>query len=208
MSVASERWQKPIAYLSGLALAGWILWFAIHPTYPFQTDHLNKDMGLWSLRFLFACLLLSPVSRWIRQPWLRRWRRPLGLLAFGFALLHTVHFLLWGRVWPDRMNLLFVRPYLVVGLVALVLFTPLALTSSDTAVRWTTPRRWRRLHLLTYPAAALSVIHELMAYGPLKGEAGLYSALIILLAGNKLLRMVQEAARRRRPARAQPAAAA
>ena len=29
------------------------------------------------VNFLFACLLISPVSRWTRQPWLRRWRRSL-----------------------------------------------------------------------------------------------------------------------------------
>jgi sulfoxide reductase heme-binding subunit YedZ len=196
MSAAADRWLKPVAYLAGAALAGWLVWFALHPTYPFQTDRMNKDMGLWSLRFLFACLLISPVSRWIRQPWLRRWRRPLGLLAFYFAALHTVHFLLWGRLWPDRMGLLFARPYLTIGLVALILFVPLALTSTDGAVRWTTPRRWRRLHLLVYPAAALSVIHEVMAFGPLKGEAGLYSALTVLLVGARLVRMAQEAGRR------------
>jgi sulfoxide reductase heme-binding subunit YedZ len=207
MSAASDRWLKPLAYLAGAALAGWMLWFALHPTYPFQVDRINKDMGLWSLRFLFACLLISPVSRWTRQPWLRRWRRPLGLLSFYFAALHTVHFLLWGRLWPDRMGLLFARPYLTIGLAGLILYVPLALTSTDSAVRWTTPRRWRRLHLLVYPAAALSVIHEVMAFGPLQGEAGLYSALTILLTGNKLLRMAQEAGRRRSPARAQPAAA-
>jgi sulfoxide reductase heme-binding subunit YedZ len=197
MTPASDRWLKLLAYLAGAVLAGWMLWFALHPSYPFQVDRINKDFGLWSLRFLFACLLISPVSRWIRQPWLRRWRRPLGLLAFYFAALHTVHFLLWGRLWPDRMGLLFARPYLTIGLVALILFTPLALTSTDRAVRWTTPRRWRRLHLLAYPAAALSVIHEVMAYGPLKGEAGLYSVLTVLLVGARLARLAREAGRRR-----------
>ncbi len=196
MSPASDRRLKPLAYLAGAALAAWMLWFALHPRYPFQVDRINKDFGLWSLRFLFACLLISPVSRWIRQPWLRRWRRPLGLLAFAFALIHTVHFLIWGRFWPDRMDLLFIRPYLTIGLVALILFIPLALTSNDAAVRWTTPRRWRRLHLLTYPAAALSVIHEVLAYGPMKGEAGLYSVLTVVLVGAKLIRVAQQAGRR------------
>ena len=207
MTPAVDHRLKPFAYLAGAALAGWMVWAALHPRYAFQVDRINKDMGLWSLRFLFACLLISPVSRWTRQPWLRRWRRPLGLLAFTFALLHTVHFLLWGRLWPDRMGLLFARPYLTIGLVALVLFLPLALTSNDAAVRWTTPRRWRRLHLLVYPAAALSVIHEVMAYGPLRGEAGLYCALTVLLAGNKVVRMAQERGRRQAPGRASPAPA-
>jgi sulfoxide reductase heme-binding subunit YedZ len=207
MSPASDRLLKAFAYLAGLGLALWMLWFALHPHYPFQVDRINKDFGLWSLRFLFACLLISPVSRWTRQPWLRRWRRPLGLLAFAFALLHTVHFLLWGRIWPDRMAVLFQRLYLTIGLVGLVLFAPLALTSNDAAVRWTTPRLWRRLHLLAYPAAALSVIHEVMAYGPLKGEAGLYSVLTVLLAGNKLARMARSAGRQRPPASAASRAA-
>jgi sulfoxide reductase heme-binding subunit YedZ len=204
MTASVERWLKPAAYLAGAALAAWMLWAAGHPHYPFQVDRINKDLGLWSLRFLFACLLISPVSRRTRQPWMRRWRRPLGLLAFAFALLHTVHFLLWGRLWPDRMGLLFARPYLTIGLVALLLFAPLAATSSDRAVRWVNPRRWRKLHLAVYPAAALSVIHEVMAYGPLKGEAGLYCALTVLLAGAKIARMAREAVRHRASA---PAAA-
>jgi sulfoxide reductase heme-binding subunit YedZ len=207
MTPGADRWLKPLAYLAGALLAAWMLWFALHPRYPFHTDRLNENMGFWSLRFLFACLLLSPISRWTRQPWLRRWRRPLGLLSFYFAVLHTVHFMLWGRLWPDRMNLLFVRPYLTVGLVALVLYLPLALTSNDPAIRWTTPRRWRRLHLLVYPAAALSVLHEVMAFGPLVGEAGLYSALTVLLIGGKLVQLARKTGRRRAPTKAQPAAA-
>ncbi len=81
---------------------------------------------------------------------------------------------------------------MTIGLIALVLFVPLAVTSADVVVRWIKPRRWRLLHLLVYPAAALSVIHEVMAYGPLKGEAGLYSVLTVLFLVNKGVRLVRE----------------
>lgn len=189
MTLPPEPWLKRVFYLAGLALAGWLLWVATHPARPFQIDRMNKDMGLWSLRCLFACLLISPVSRWLRMPSLRRWRRPLGLAAFGFALLHTVHFLLYGRLWPNRLDLLFKRPYMTIGLVALVLFVPLAATSTDAAIRWATPRLWRRLHLAVYPAAVLSVVHEVMAYGPMLGEAGLYSGLALVLTVARLGRV-------------------
>ncbi len=197
MTPASEHWLKRAFYLACTILAGWLLWIATHPSRPFQIDRMNKDMGLWSLRFLFACLLISPLSRWTRTPGLRRWRRPLGLAAFAFAALHTVHFLLYGRLWPDRLSLLLTRPYMTIGLVALVLFAPLAATSNDAAVRWTTPRLWRRLHLAVYPAAGLSVIHEVMAYGPLIGEAGLYSVLATVLIGARLVRLARDGWRRR-----------
>lgn len=189
----AERAMRNAFYLACAALAGWMLWRALHPVRPFQIDRINKDMGLWSLRFLFACLALSPLSRWLKAPTLRRWRRPLGLAAFAFAALHTGHFLLYGRLWPDRLDILFKRPYMTLGLIALVLLVPLALTSADVVVRWIKPRRWRLLHLLIYPAAALSVIHEVMAYGPLKGEAGLYSVLTVLFLVNKGVRLVREA---------------
>ena len=196
----SERTQRLLFYLACAALAGWMLWVALHPWRAFLVDRVNKDFGLWSLRFLFACLMLSPLSRILKVPALRRWRRPLGLAAFAFALIHTVHFLLWGRIWPDRLNVLIIRPYLTIGTVALVLFVPLALTSNDAMVRKVTPRRWRLLHLLVYPVAILSVVHEVMAYGPLKGEAGLYSVLTILLTGLRLaLGRKGPAAKPRRP---------
>jgi sulfoxide reductase heme-binding subunit YedZ len=183
---APDRRLKPAFYLASAVLAGWMLWVAAHPWRAFQPDRIDKDLGLWSLRFLFACLLASPVSRLLRAPWMRRWRRPLGLAAAAFALLHTLHFLVWGRIWPHRMEALLRRPYLTVGLVALVLFAPLAATSNDAAIRGLSPRRWRRLHLLVYPAAILSVAHEVMAYGPLMGEAGLYCLLLAVLVGAKL----------------------
>ena len=106
MNILGDRRLKPVFYLVCVGLAGWMLWVATHPWRAFQVDRINKDLGLWSLRFLFACLLIAPVSRILRAPWLRRWRRPLGLAAFVFAVLHALHFLLWGRVWPDHMDAL------------------------------------------------------------------------------------------------------
>src|SRR6201996_4162307 len=114
----AERAGRWALYAAMTLVGGWLLWRGGHPHYAFETDDVNKAMGHWSLRLLWACLLLTPLSRALRQPMLRRWRRPLGLGAFGFATLHTVHFLLWGRLWPDRLGLMFApgRPYTVKGL--------------------------------------------------------------------------------------------
>ncbi len=64
----AERALRNAFYLACTVLAGWMLWRALHPMRPFQIDRINKDMGLWSLRFLFACLALSPLSRWLKAP--------------------------------------------------------------------------------------------------------------------------------------------
>ena len=186
----AERLGRWGAYAAMTLLGAWLLWRANHPGHAFETDAVNKAMGHWSLRLLWACLLLTPLSRALRQPALRRWRRPLGLGAFGFATLHTVHFLLWGRLWPDRLGLMFQpqRTYMAIGVVALALFVPLVLTSNDWVVRRISPRTWRRLHLLVYPIAVLSLVHEVMSYAHLKGEAGLDCVLVPLLIAAKLVR--------------------
>ena len=184
----AERWLKLAFYLACAVLAGWLLWRASHQHRAFEADWVNKELGRWSLRFLFVCLLLSPLSRLLRQPAWRRWRRPLGLMAFAFAAIHTLHFLLYGRVWPHRMAILVQRPYLAIGMLALILFVPLAASSNDAVVRWMTPRRWRLLHGAVYPAVALSVVHEVMSYAQLIGEAGLYCALVVLVLAAKALR--------------------
>lgn len=199
-----ERAARWAAYAAMTALGAWLLWRAVHPHHAFETDEVNKAMGHWSLRLLWACLLITPLSRALRQPALRRWRRPLGLGAFGFGALHTVHFLLWGRLWPDRLGIMFVPPriYMAVGLLALVLMLPLALTSNDWIVRRMPPRLWRQLHLLVYPVAILSLTHEVMSYARLKGEAGLDCVLVAAFVLAKAWRMRPRPLPAPRPARA------
>ena len=58
----------------------------------------------------------------------------------------------------------------------------LAATSTDRMVRKLSPRAWRRLHAAIYLIVPLSVLHELMAYGEVIGEAGLYTLMIPVLA--------------------------
>ena len=141
-------------------------------------EQVNIELGLWSTRFLIGALAITPLSAWLREPSLKRWRRPLGLAALAFALVHASQYAVYSMIWPDRLHYLFRRPYLIIGFVAVLLLIPLALTSSNAAVRWLGPRRWKALHKLVYPAAALVVAHALLGFGnPLK-EPGLQAALI------------------------------
>jgi len=201
----AERAGRWAVYAAMTLLGAWLLWRANHPSHPFETDEVNKVMGHWSLRLLWLCLLLTPLSRTLRMPTLRRWRRPLGLGAFGLGMEHTVHFMIWGGLWPHRLNYLWQRPYQGIGLIALVLMIPLALTSNDWVVRRVPPRTWRALHLLVYPLAILSVVHEVMGFSPVRGEAGLDCGLIAAFCVARLFRQKWTRKTRRAPA-LQPAA--
>ena len=88
-------------------------------------------------------------------------RRPLGVWTFVYALAHAVVWAVYDQAAiPAFMIEEAARmAHVQLGLGALILMAPLALTSVDAAQRALTLRRWRWLHLLVWPAAALAVAH-------------------------------------------------
>jgi hypothetical protein len=59
-----------------------------------------------------------------------------------------------GRVVADIVK----RPFITVGFAAFVLLVPLALTSTQAAIR-RLGRRWQTLHRLIYVSAGLAILH-------------------------------------------------
>lgn len=159
----------------------------------------NIELGLWSLRFLMATLVAGSLGRVLRRPWLNAWGQPLGLAAFGFGLVHTIQYVAYAGLWPDRLERVLRKPYLDIGLVALVLMAPLAATSAAAIVRRMGFRRWKALHRLVYPIAVLSVLHHMMAYGsPVEGW--LFVGMLVVLFGERVAAWRARAALRTRAA--------
>ena len=50
-------------------------------------------LGLWSLRFLWLTLAVTPCRRWFGWSWLQRYRRMFGLYSLFYACLHLLAFL-------------------------------------------------------------------------------------------------------------------
>lgn len=123
---------------------------------------LNR-LGFWTLTFLVASLAATPAHDLLGLRWPVRVRRTLGLLAFAYGALHLAwylgvdEFFDLGEVARDVVK----RRFITVGLSALLLLFPLALTSTDRSVRRLGYVRWKRLHRLAYVAAALGVVHFL-----------------------------------------------
>ncbi|MCS6845253.1 MAG: sulfoxide reductase heme-binding subunit YedZ [Caldilineales bacterium] len=87
-------------------------------------------------------------------------RRALGLYAFFYALLHFAIF--FGLDYGLDVNLVLLelaeKRYILVGAAALLLLTPLALTSTKGWQR-RLGKGWKRLHRLVYPAGVLVIFH-------------------------------------------------
>jgi sulfoxide reductase heme-binding subunit YedZ len=122
---------------------------------------VENELGLTALIFLVASLACTPARRLWGWTWPTRIRRELGLFAFFYAMLHFLTYLVLdqGYDWQTILDDITKRPFITVGFLALVLLTPLALTSTTASIRRLGFRRWQRLHQLAYLAGVLAVVH-------------------------------------------------
>jgi methionine sulfoxide reductase heme-binding subunit len=150
---------------------------------PIET--ITHRTGDWTIRLLLTTLAVSPLRRITGWNWLIGYRRTVGLMAFSYACLHFLTYLVLDQgfpiqgfaityVWEDIAK----RPYITVGFTAFLLLIPLALTSTKNWVR-RLGRRWTLLHRSIYVAGALGVLHYLWL---IKGErpTAVYYALVLV----------------------------
>ncbi len=150
---------------------------------------ITDTLGLWALRLLVATLALTPL-RYLTgsSDWLR-YRRMLGLFAFFYLSLHLAMYVVVDRRfdWRTLGEDLAKRPWITLGFLAFVLLVPLALTSTQAAMR-RLGRRWQRLHYLVYPAAVLGCWHFYWQVKRDVREPLAYAAALALLLGVRAVR--------------------
>jgi methionine sulfoxide reductase heme-binding subunit len=154
---------KTLTWIACLAPAAWLTWGAITNNLgPDPTAELAFATGLATLRLLAITLAISPIRKLIpRLSWLIRFRRLLGLFAFFYATLHMLTWLALYNGFDVHAMLIDVtrRRFIMAGAAAYLLLLPLALTSTNWAIRKLGGKNWNRLHKLIYLAAICGVIH-------------------------------------------------
>ena len=165
---------------------------------------LVHENGTMALRMLVATLAITPLRQLTGHSDLLRLRRMLGLFAFFYALLHLSSWVVFDQGMDLQMILSEVvkRPYLLVGLSAVLLMLPLALTSTTAAQRWL-KRRWTRLHRLTYVIAVLAVWHFWWQVKKDLREPIAYAVIVAVLLGWRVWKRPRAAKARSAPATTQ-----
>lgn len=140
-------------------------------------ERIARETGETALRLLVLTMLVTPlvmVTQWKKA---LPFRRTLGVLAFAYALVHALAYM----VFEAGFDIFFVvddvleRNFIAVGMAAFLLMLPLGLTSNNYSVR-KLGRNWRKLHRLAYPIALLAPLHFLM----LKRDEDLTEPLVYL----------------------------
>ena len=153
---------KPLVFVLCLLPLAWLVYGAVADQLGANpAEALIRGLGDWSLRFLCLALAVTPVRIHTRTPQLARYRRMLGLFCFFYVCLHLLAYgwLDMGLDVADIGRDILKRPFILVGFTAWLLLLPLALTSTNGAVRRLGGKAWRNLHRLVYVVAPLALLH-------------------------------------------------
>lgn len=159
--------MKPITLLKAVAFAAALI-PAAALVYRFYTndltanpgDYITDQTGTWALALLVISLTVTPLRRLTRWNDLIRLRRMLGLLAFFYATLHMLTWVVFIHYFDTSFMVEDVveRPFITIGMATFLILSLLAMTSSRFAIR-KLGRKWQTLHRLVYLAAITAVVH-------------------------------------------------
>lgn len=116
--------------------------------------------GVGSLNLLLLTLSVSPIAKIMKQGYLLKIRRVLGLYAYTYAVFHLLNFLAFEVQFDGALFISEVikRPYITVGMITFFLLTALAITSVNKLKR-KMGRSWQSLHNTSYLIIILATIH-------------------------------------------------
>ena len=188
-----KPWVKPLVWLVCAVPAVALLVAAVTDNLGANpAEKLIRETGEWTLRWLWLTLAITPLREVTSLAGLLRYRRALGVTTFIYALLHFLSY-----AWLDKSFVVdeivrdvIKRNFILVGVVALVLMTPLALTSFNRAIKAMGAKRWQALHKLVYAVALLGLLHfywKKSAKNDLN-EVWVYAAILAVLLGWRVVR--------------------
>jgi sulfoxide reductase heme-binding subunit YedZ len=161
MSVLKSLWDQPYTFWALLCLPAIPMIIGLASGDAKMIHQLLHPSGEFAARFMIITMMITPLTMllkdWRGPRWLMKHRRYLGVAAFGYALLHTVLYLLdTGTLALSGGEMS--KFYIWTGWLAFFIFVPLAITSSDAWVHHLGPK-WKSLQRWVYGVAVLTLLH-------------------------------------------------
>jgi methionine sulfoxide reductase heme-binding subunit len=154
---------KTLTWVACLWPMGLLAYGAVTNTLgPDPSSKIALTTGYNTLLLLILSLAITPVRRLSpRLNWLIKFRRLLGLFAFFYGTVHMLTYVALYSGFNVQVMLddIAKRKFITIGVAAWLLLVPLALTSTNWAIRKMGGKNWNRLHKLVYLAAICGAIH-------------------------------------------------
>ena len=158
--------------------------------YQAINDNLGADpveavlhfTGIGAFNLLLLSLFITPLAKYAKQSLLLKFRRLLGLYSFSYAIFHLASFLAFEVQfdWELFIDEIIDRPYITVGMLALVILFSLAVTSVSSLKR-KMGKSWQKLHNGVYLAVILVSLHFYWSVKSEIIEPSIYIAITLTL---------------------------
>lgn len=162
---------------------GWIYYQGLNGNLPGDpVQYLLDFSGIGALHLLLLSLLISPLAKMLKFGQVMRIRKTLGVYAAVYALFHLYVFIAYELQyeWLLIIDEIIKRPYITVGMGALLILFALLVTSLN-KLKTMMGARWQSLHNFSYIAVLLACIHFLWSVKSDWYEPALYIAAAVLL---------------------------
>ncbi len=150
-------------------------------------EFITRQTGYWALVLLVASLAVTPIRRLTGWNDIIKLRRLIGLLAFFYATLHLVTWIVLDKFFDLDIMIEDVvkRRFITIGMLTWVILVPLALTSTTNTIR-RLGRKWQTLHRLAYVAGITGVIHFWWLVKADVFEPQMFAAVLAVLFGVRI----------------------
>ena len=199
LRIFGKHWLKPVTLIVLMAPFAWLAyqWTMMLLGLPHE---MGWNVGQWThrylgdtaIRVLLASLLVSPIRDITGWAPIALVRRRIGLAACFYSALHLLAYFWLDRNWslPGLIQDVTLRTYIMLGMAALTLMIPLAITSNNASIKKLGRKVWDRLHWLIYPLAILAVAHNLLLVKIIEGDPVLHATILAVLLMWRLGRWV------------------
>ncbi|MBM6595869.1 protein-methionine-sulfoxide reductase heme-binding subunit MsrQ [Microvirga pudoricolor] len=188
--IAVPRIPTLLVYIVGFVPAVWLFYAGVNDRLGADPmRYLEQSLGLWALRFLIGSLAVTPLRQSLGIN-LLRYRRAIGLLAFYYAALHLLTYLVLDQGLDGSAILadILKRPYITIGMATFVILVPVAVTSNNLSIRKLGGQVWARIHKLVYVAAIGAALHFLLVVKSWPMEPLVYTAIVAALLGYRVVK--------------------
>jgi sulfoxide reductase heme-binding subunit YedZ len=180
-------WRVGVFLAALTPLLFWSWQVANNAAGPEPGRYLLLNIGIGALWILLLTLSLTPLTKLTRWKGFALIRRQLGLWALAYATLHLLSYALFilGLNWALLGSEIIKRPYIIVGMIALIGLAVLGATSNRWAMR-RLGKRWKPLHKFSYAILGLVLLHFFWIVRADLREWAMYAAIATLVMATRL----------------------
>lgn len=172
-----------LTHIGSLLPLAWLLWdynagnLTVNPI-----QDITFRTGKPALVLLVLSLAVTPLQTILNWREIVPTRKWLGLYAWCYVSIHFLVFigLDYGWDWGLIYEAVFEKRYALVGFLALLILTPLAITSTKGWQR-RLGKTWKQLHRMVYAAGLLGVFHYLWLVKSDVREPVAWGVIVVLL---------------------------